>query len=204
MADTDAADVIKARIGTRSIVLVGLMGCGKTSVGKRLSAKLAMPFIDADEEIEKVAAKSISEIFADQGEDFFRDRERKVISRLMKGGPQVLATGGGAYMHPETRECIKANGISIWLHAELSVLMRRVSKRDTRPLLKTGNPEATMRKLMETRYPVYADADIRVESRDDPHDHIVSEILDRLAAALPAKTSPVPVPSQTSRTVQDR
>ena len=184
MSDVDAMDVIKARLGSRSIVLVGLMGSGKTSIGKRLAAKLVLPFVDADEEIEKVAAKSITEIFADHGEDFFRDRERKVIARLLTGGPQVLATGGGSFMHPETRACIKANGISVWLHAELAVLMRRVSKRDSRPLLKTGNPEATMRKLMETRYPLYADADITVESRDDPHDMIVSEILERLAGVL--------------------
>ena len=126
------------RLGSASLVLVGLMGCGKSSVGKRLAGKLQLPFVDADEEIEKVAAKSISEIFADHGEDYFRNGERKVIARLLSAGPQVLATGGGAFMTPETRERIKENGISIWLKAELPVLMRRVQKRDTRPLLKTG------------------------------------------------------------------
>ena len=185
MAETEIADNIKTRLGTRSIVLVGLMGCGKSSVGKRLAARLALPFVDADEEIEKVAAKSISEIFADQGEDFFRDRERKVIARLLESGPQVLATGGGAFMHPDTRDCIRRNGISVWLRAELPVLMRRVQKRDTRPLLKTGNPEATMRKLIGDRYPVYAGADITVESREEPHDVIVTELMERLVAALP-------------------
>jgi shikimate kinase len=178
--DQDVAAIIKERLGARSIVLVGLMGCGKSSIGKRLAARLGLNFIDADEEIEKVAAKTISEIFADHGEDFFRDRERKVILRLLSNGPQVLATGGGAYMNAQTRSAITQNGCSIWLRAELPVLMRRVMKRDTRPLLKTGNPEATMRKLIEARYPVYALADMTVESRDEPHDLIVAEILDRL------------------------
>lgn len=184
MVDNETADDIKARLCGRSIVLVGLMGCGKSSIGKRLAVKLNMPFVDADEEIEAVAAKSISEIFADHGEEFFRDRERKVIARLLAHGPQVLATGGGAYMHQETRQAINESGISIWLKADLPVLMRRVSKRDTRPLLKTANPEATMRKLMEARYPVYAEADIIVESRDEPHDVLVNEVIERLRGKL--------------------
>ena len=181
-------DVIKKRLGRRSIVLVGLMGCGKSSIGKRLAARLSLPFVDADEEIERAAAKSINEIFADHGEDHFREGERKVISRLLSHGPMVLATGGGAYMHSETRQKIRDSSFSIWLRAELPVLMRRVSKRDTRPLLRTGNPEATMRKLMEARYPVYAEADLTVESRDEPHDVIVSEIITR-TAQLPAMTA---------------
>jgi shikimate kinase/3-dehydroquinate synthase len=184
MTEGDAIDALKMKLGRRSIVLVGLMGCGKSSIGKRLAVKLSLPFVDADEEIEAVAAKSISEIFADHGEDFFRDRERKVIARLLAQGPQVLATGGGAFMHPATRAAIRSDGISIWLRAELNVLMRRVAKRDTRPLLKTGNPEATMRKLIETRYPVYAEADITVESRDEPHDTTVAELVERLLAKL--------------------
>jgi len=182
MGDNDTADDIKGKLAGRSIVLVGLMGCGKSSIGKRLAARLCMPFVDADEEIEAVAAKSISEIFADHGEEFFRDRERKVIARLLSQGPQILATGGGAYMHPDTRAAISANGISIWLKADLAVLMRRVSKRDTRPLLKTANPEATMKKLMDARYPVYAQADIIVESRDEPHDVLVNEVIERVRA----------------------
>lgn len=180
MVDNETAEDFRTKLGPRSIVLVGLMGCGKSSIGKRLAARLGLTFLDADEEIEAVAAKTITEIFADHGEAFFRDRERKVIARLLAQGPQVLATGGGAYMHPETRQAISASGISIWLKADLSVLMRRVSKRDTRPLLKTPNPEATMRKLMDTRYPVYAEADITVESRDEPHDILVNEIIGRL------------------------
>jgi shikimate kinase/3-dehydroquinate synthase len=201
MTETDTVELIKSHLGHRSIVLVGLMGCGKSSVGKRLAAKLGLPFIDADEEIEKVAAKTISEIFADQGEDFFRDRERKVIRRLLGNGPQVLATGGGAYMHAETRQSIRDMGISIWLKAELAVLMRRVGKRDTRPLLKTGNPEATMRKLIDARYPVYAEAEITVESRDEPHDTIVTEITNRLAEVLTSRNTVSP-PSSANQTQQ--
>ena len=184
MSASDAIETIKAKLGKCSIVLVGLMGCGKSSIGKRLAARLALPFIDADEEIENVAAKSIGEIFSDHGEAFFRDRERMVIARLLANGPQVMATGGGAFMHGETRAAIGENGISVWLRADLPVLMRRVAKRDTRPLLKTGNPETTMRNLIEARYPVYAQADITVESRDEPHEVIVAEIVQRLAERL--------------------
>jgi shikimate kinase len=171
---------IRASLGTRSLVMVGLMGCGKTSVGRRLSARLDLPFVDADEEIETAAGKTITEIFADHGEAHFRDGERKVIARLLKNGPQVLATGGGAFMHPETRQNIKRAGISIWLKAELPVLMRRVMRRDNRPLLKTADPEARMRELMAERYPIYAEADLVANSRDVPHDVIVDEILDAL------------------------
>jgi shikimate kinase / 3-dehydroquinate synthase len=180
MTESEAIEAIKTRLGQRSIVLVGLMGCGKSSIGKRLASRLSLPFIDADDEIEKAAAKSINEIFSDHGENHFRDGERKVITRLLANGPQVLATGGGAYMHPETRAKIRQGGISVWLRADLPVLMRRVSKRDTRPLLRSGNPEATMRKLMDARYPVYAEADLTVESRDEPHEVIVTEIIHRI------------------------
>lgn len=181
MTESETVEAIKVRLGRRSIVLVGLMGCGKSSVGKRLAAKLGLPFVDADDEIERAAAKSINDIFAHHGEAHFRDGERKVIARLLTNGPQVLATGGGAYMNAETRQRMKEQAISIWLRAELAVLMKRVGKRDTRPLLRTGNPEATMRRLIEERYPIYADADMIVESRDEPHDIIAGEILGRLA-----------------------
>jgi shikimate kinase len=160
--------------------MVGLMGCGKSAVGRRLASRLSIPFVDADEEIEKAAKKSITEIFAEDGEAFFRDRERLVIARLLGQGRQVLATGGGAFMNPQTRQNIRNSGISVWLRAELPVLMRRVAKRDTRPLLKNGDPEVTMRNLMDARYPVYAEADITVESREVPHDVIVSEIVQAL------------------------
>ena len=198
MTESEDIEIVKKRLGQRSIVLVGLMGCGKSSVGKRLAFKLGLPFVDADDEIERAAAKSINEIFADHGEAQFRDGERKVIARLLRNGPQVLATGGGAYMHAETRQCVRENGISIWLRAELPVLMRRVMKRDTRPLLREGNPEATMQKLIEARYPVYAEADMTVESRDEPHDIIVAEILNRLAApaTAQARTSQAAAPSR--------
>ncbi len=168
---------IKRRLGARSLVMVGLMGCGKSSVGRRLAARLDVPFLDADDEIEKAAQKTIPEIFADHGEASFRDGERRVIRRLLQNGPQVVATGGGAYMTPETRAAIRSAGIAIWLRAELPVLMRRVMKRDNRPLLKVADPEAVMRGLMETRYPVYAEADLVVESCDVPHEVIVDEIL---------------------------
>lgn len=186
--DTNGIEALRALLGERSIVLVGLMGCGKSSVGRRLASRLGIGFVDADEEIERVAAKSIVEIFTDHGEAYFRDGERRVIARLLSNGPQVLATGGGAFINPETRAKIRERGVSIWLRAELSVLMRRVSKRDTRPLLKSGDPEATMRDLMEKRYPIYAEADLTVESRDVPHDVIVNEII----AALKAKLATVP------------
>lgn len=182
--DKDIAEKVRQALGQRSLVLVGLMGCGKSSIGKRLAAKLALPFIDADEEIERVAQKSISEIFNDHGEAFFRDRESKVIVRLLGSGPQVLATGGGAFITPDTRAKIREQGISIWLRAELPVLMRRVGKRDTRPLLKSGDPEQVMKNLMATRYPIYAEADLTVESRDIPHEVIVGEILAALARHL--------------------
>lgn len=172
----DNAELVAALSG-RSIVMVGLMGCGKSAIGKRLAQRLSLPFVDADEEIERAAAKSVNEIFSDHGEGHFRDGERRVIARLMANGPQVLATGGGAFMNEQTRAKIKETGISIWLRADLPVLMRRVSKRDTRPLLKTGDPEQVMRNLIKTRYPVYAEADVAVESRDVPHDVIVDEII---------------------------
>ena len=179
--DPAAAATIKRRLGARSLVMVGLMGCGKSSVGRRLASRLDIPFVDADDEIELAAQKTIPEIFADHGEEHFRDGERRVIRRLLASGPQVLATGGGAYMNAETRATIRSAGIAIWLRADLDVLMRRVMKRDNRPLLKVEDPEGVMRKLIEVRYPVYAEADITVESRDVPHEVIVDEIIGVLA-----------------------
>lgn len=173
---------LRLALGRRSLVLVGLMGSGKTSVGRRLAATIGLGFVDADDEIEKAAGKTISDIFAEHGEPYFRDGERKVIARLLGGGPQVLATGGGAFMNAETRANIERTGISIWLKADLSVLMRRVMKRDNRPLLKTPDPEARMRELMLERHPVYARADLVVESRELPHEVIVAEIVAGLIA----------------------
>jgi shikimate kinase len=168
------------RLARRSIVLVGMPGSGKSAVGRRLAARLQLPFVDADEEIERAAGKPIMDIFKDHGEAHFRDGERKVIARLLNSGPQVLATGGGAFMIAETRDNVRRLGISVWIKAELQLLVRRVLKRNTRPLLQV-DPEGVMRALMQTRYPIYATADVTVESRDLPHDAIVAEIIEALA-----------------------
>ncbi len=186
MPDAQSLNAIRAALGQQSIVLVGLMGCGKSAIGRRLAAKLALPFVDADEEIEKAAGKSIEDIFTDHGEPYFREGERKVLLRLLRSGPQVLATGGGAFMNEETRGAIAEHGISVWLRAELPLLVRRVGKRGNRPLLKGGDPEAVLQNLMTTRYPVYAQADLTVESRDVPHEVIVAEIVERLGQHLGA------------------
>ena len=148
----------------RSIVLVGLMGAGKTSVGRRLASRLGLPFVDADQEIEAAAGCTIQEIFDRFGEAGFRDGERRVIARLLEGPPHVLSTGGGAFMDPATRALIRRRGLSVWLRAELDVLVARTARRDNRPLLKTGEPRDILRRLMETRYPVYAEADLTVDS----------------------------------------
>lgn len=175
---------IRDALGTRSLVLIGLMGAGKSAIGRRLAKRLELDFVDADKEIEAAAGMSINDIFAEHGEAYFRDGERRVIARLLDGGPVVLATGGGAYMNDETRAAIAEKGLSIWLNAKLKVLLERVSRRDTRPLLKTGDPREIMQTLMDERYPVYAQADITVESRDVPHEVIVEEIVERIAARL--------------------
>jgi shikimate kinase len=180
---------IRKALGPRSVVLIGLMGAGKTAVGRRLANRLDLPFIDADSEIEVAAGASISEIFAEHGEAYFRQGERKVIARLLENGPQVLATGGGAYMNPDTRANIKAHGLSVWLKADIKVLMKRVGRRDNRPLLAAGDPEKVMKRLMEERYPIYAEADVTVESRDVPHDVIVGAVIDALADTLGYKAS---------------
>jgi shikimate kinase len=169
------------KLGDRSIVLVGLMGAGKTSIGRRLAEKLGLPFLDADHEIEVAAGKTIPEIFADHGEADFRDGERRVIARLLEQGRQVLATGGGAFMNAETRERIRQHGVSVWLKADLDVLMKRVSKRGGRPLLANADPEEVMRRLMDERYPVYAEADITVSSTDSQHAAMVNEVVRALA-----------------------
>ncbi|MCZ8099963.1 MAG: shikimate kinase [Burkholderiales bacterium] len=183
----EAGATIRERLGRRSIVLVGMMGAGKSSVGRRLASRLGLPFFDADTEIERAAGMTIPEIFATRGEGEFRDGERRVIARLLTSGPSVIATGGGAFMSEETRERIDENGVSIWLRAEFDVLMRRVRKRSNRPLLKTADPEGTLRKLIEDRYPVYALADVTVHSRDVPHETVVQDIVDALDRRLPAK-----------------
>jgi shikimate kinase len=180
----------------RSLVFVGLMGSGKTSVGRRVANRLGLRFIDSDAEIEMSADKTIPEIFADHGEAYFRDGERRVIARILKSGPQVLATGGGAYMNAETRANIRATGITVWLKADLPVLMRRVMKRENRPLLQAADPEAVMRNFMTVRYPVYAEADVTVHTRDVPHDVMAGEVINALyqmAAKAASKPAPSPV-----------
>jgi shikimate kinase len=166
-----------AALGRRSVVLVGMMGAGKSSIGRRLAARLGIPFVDADTEIEKAADMSIAEIFSAHGEPYFRAGEARVIARLLEGGPQVLATGGGAFMNPETRAAIRVKGISVWLRATLDVLNRRIKRRGDRPLLKTADPTETLRRLIEERDPIYAEADLAVESREVPHETIVDEIV---------------------------
>ncbi|GJD36180.1 shikimate kinase [Methylobacterium aerolatum] len=182
------SEPIEARLrrvlGLRSIVLVGLMGAGKSTVGRRLATRLGLLFKDADNEIEAAAGLTIPDIFAIYGEPSFRDGEERVITRLLRAGPLVLATGGGAYLRPATREHIRERGISVWLKADLDVLMRRVRKRGNRPLLQTEDPEATMRALMEVRHPVYAEADIVVMSRDVSQDRVVEDVMEALVSFL--------------------
>jgi shikimate kinase len=185
-ATVSAADIL-TRLGRRSIVLVGMMGVGKSSIGRRLAARLGILFVDADTEIETAAGMSIADIFARHGETYFRSGEARVIARLLDGGPQVLASGGGAVMHPDTRAAIKSKGISLWLDAEFDVLMRRINKRkNDRPMLQTADPAATLRQLLAEREPFYSLADLTVQSREVPHDAIVTEITGALAAFLKA------------------
>jgi shikimate kinase len=173
-----------AALGRRSVVLVGMMGAGKSSIGRRLASRLALPFVDADTEIEKAAGMAIPEIFSAHGEPYFRAGEARVIARLLEGGPQVLATGGGAFMSPDTRAVIRLKGMSVWLRATLEVLIRRIKRRTDRPLLRDVDPVETLKRLIGERYPIYAEADVTVESRDVPHDTIVEEIVAGLRAHI--------------------
>lgn len=177
------AATVRQRLGERSIVLIGMMGAGKSSIGRRLAELLSLPFVDADAEIEAAAGKTIAEIFEEHGETYFRDGERKVIARLLGRGRQVLSTGGGAYMDEATRAVIASKGVSVWLKADFEVLMQRVRRRSNRPLLKAADPEAVMRKLLADREPVYALADVTVQSREVPHEVIIAEILNELVCS---------------------
>jgi shikimate kinase len=177
------SDVLRA-LGKRSIVLVGMMGAGKSSVGRRLASRLGLPFTDADSEIELAAGMSIPDIFAERGETEFRSGEARVIGRLLEGGPQVLATGGGAFQNADTRAAIHAKGVSVWLKADFDVLMRRIKRRTDRPMLKTPDPAETLRRLIAERYPIYAEADLTIESREVPHGTVVDEILAALGHHL--------------------
>lgn len=161
-------------------MLVGLMGAGKTTVGRRLARRLGLEFADSDFEIEKAAQMTVGDIFSTYGENYFRAGERRVISRLMDGPPRILATGGGAFVNDETRALMKEKSITVWLDAALDVLVERTSRRDTRPLLQEGNPAETLKKLMEERGPIYAQADLKVQSSDGPHDTVVDSIIQSL------------------------
>jgi shikimate kinase len=175
---------ISAALGGRSIVLVGMMGAGKSTIGRRLSARLALPFLDADAEIELAHDMPIPDIFAKYGEAYFRDGEVRVIARLLNNGPAVIATGGGAVMRQETRDRIREKAISIWLKADSDIIMRRVKRRSDRPLLQTADPEATVERLIREREPVYGQADVTVWSRDVPHEKIVDECMEALYGKL--------------------
>jgi len=170
----------------RPLVLVGLMGAGKSCIGRRLAQRLRLPFVDADREIEQAAGCSIPDIFARHGEQAFRDGERRVILRLLESPPFVLATGGGAFMDPRTRAAIREKAISIWLRADLDLLARRTGRRGDRPLLQVEDPRAKLAELMATRYPVYAEADITVDSQDGPPDATLDRVMAALNAFRPA------------------
>ena len=176
-----------AALRRRTIVLVGLMGVGKSSVGRRLATVLDLPFRDADNEVEAAAGRSISEIFAELGEAAFRDGERRVIGRLLDEPPHVLATGGGAFVNPETRALIKAKALSVWLKADVELLARRVSRKDNRPLVRGKDPVVVLTELAKARYPAYAEAQVHVETGDTPHGVAVDAILTALLAHMSAK-----------------
>ena len=173
----DALNFVTRALDGRSLVLVGMMGAGKSSVGKRLASRLGLAFVDSDEEIEAGARMTIPEIFEKFGEPYFRDGERRVIARLLETGPCVIATGGGSYMNASTRARIAASAVSVWIKPDVEVLARRVRKRNNRPLLQTTDPEATLRRLLEERNPIYALADIEVDASDGPHEAVVEQIL---------------------------
>ena len=178
------AEELVERLGGKPIVLVGMMGAGKTTVGRRVAARLNRNILDSDEEIEKAAQMTIPEIFDQRGEPEFRAGETRVIARVLKDADIILATGGGAFVNSETRALVKAEAISVWLKANADVLFERVSRRSNRPLLKTPNPRATLEKLIEERYPIYADADITVPSREVPQDVVAQDVIDAVLAYL--------------------
>src|SRR5215470_4414733 len=177
------ADILSA-LGPRLIVLVGMMGAGKSTIGRRLATRLRLPFVDADSEIEAAAGMTIPEIFEVHGEPHFRDGEARVIARLLESGPGVLATGGGSFMRAETRRRIGDKAVSLWLKADADIIMRRVRRRADRPLLHTPDPAATVGRLISEREPVYQFADITIASRDVPHDKIVDECVEALHKKL--------------------
>ena len=182
-ATSQETDIVSA-LGTRSVVLVGMMGAGKSTIGRRLAVRLRLPFLDADTEIETAAGMSIPDIFETHGEPHFRDGEARVIARLLDGGGCVLATGGGAFMREDTRDRIRHQAVSIWLKADADIIMRRVKRRADRPLLQTADPAATIARLLGEREPFYQYADLTIWSRDVPHEKIVDECIDALHIRL--------------------
>lgn len=171
------AERAKLALGKRNLVFIGLMGAGKSAIGRLTAQALGIPFVDSDHEIERVSRMTISDLFARYGEEEFRALETRVLKRLLRSGPRVVSTGGGAYINERSRRQIKKGGLTIWLNAELDVLWERVNKRDTRPLLKTENPKQTLENLMNARYPIYAGADLTVLSRDVRKETMVEEVL---------------------------
>jgi shikimate kinase len=184
-AGNESAERARRALGKRNLVLVGLMGAGKSAIGKIVAHELNIPFVDSDHEIERVSRMTISELFAAYGEPEFRKLESRVIRRLLRTGPRVLSTGGGAFMTAETRDAIRNNGLSLWLDADLDTLWERVSKRDTRPLLRTENPKKTLEDLMIARYPTYAEAHLKVKSRDVKKEQVADEVIAAIAGTLP-------------------
>lgn len=175
-----AEERIVRRLDGRTIVLVGMMGAGKSSIGRRLAARLRLDFVDADTEIEQAANATIPEIFETHGEAYFRDGERRVIQRLLDGRAKVLATGGGAFMSAETRDAVRGGGVSVWLKVDRDLILQRVKRRSNRPLLRNADPEGTVDRLLLERNPVYAEADIHIQSRDVAHEVVIGDLMDAL------------------------
>jgi shikimate kinase len=180
----NSARIIRGMLDGRSVVLVGLMGSGKSTIGRKLAQVIDLEFFDSDTEIENASRMSVKDLFAVYGEPEFRALEQRVMLRLMEDGPRIISTGGGAFINPEVREAVLKGGIAVWLDADIDVLMERVGRRETRPLLNNDDPEATMRALMESRYPTYAEAQIRVMSRNERKDIMVGEVIEALRVYL--------------------
>ena len=176
-------------VGVRSIVLIGMMGAGKTSIGRRLASRLQLAFVDSDNMIEEAAQRSVRDIFDDYGEDEFRDCERRVIARILRTPSQVVALGGGAWINAETRAAVAVRGISIWLDADISILLRRVRRRTSRPLLQNGDAASMLAKLERERRPTYALADIRVKVGEGRHEHVVNDLIRALWTAVTVSQS---------------
>ena len=189
-AAENMADLL-ARLGPRSIVFVGLMGAGKTAIGRKVAGMLGLPFTDSDHEIESVSRMTIPDLFERYGEAEFRSLEQRVIVRVLESGPQVLSTGGGAFMNAQTREAIEAYGLSVWLKADVDTLLDRVSKKQNRPLLKNADPRAVLERLMLERYPVYALADVTVATRDERKEVIAGEVIEAIGRHLEGR-APMP------------